>query len=63
MDMVRSMLSYFSLPLSLWMESLKIVMYLLNWVPNKAIPETPFEIWTKRKAPAFMGIPNRSKNL
>jgi transposase InsO family protein len=41
MDMVRSMLSNSSLPISLWMEALKTVVYLLNRVPSKAVPKTP----------------------
>lgn len=49
MDMVRSMLSNSSLPISLWMEALKITIYLLNRVPSKAVPKTPFELWTGRK--------------
>jgi hypothetical protein len=49
MDMVRSMLSNSTLPLSLWMYALKTAIYLLNWVPSKAIPKTPFELWTRRK--------------
>jgi hypothetical protein len=49
MDMVRSMLSNSSLPISLWMEALKTAVYLLNRVPSKAIPKTPFELWTGRK--------------
>jgi transposase InsO family protein len=49
MDMVRSMLSNFSLPISLWMEALKTAVYLLNKVPSKAVPKTPFELWTGRK--------------
>jgi len=48
-DMVRSMLSNSSLPVSLWMYALKIVMYLLNRVPNKAVQKTHFELWTGRK--------------
>ena len=44
MDMLRSMLSYSSLPLSLWMYALKINMYLLNRVPSKAVPKKPFEL-------------------
>jgi transposase InsO family protein len=39
MDMVRSMLSNFTLPLSLWMYAFKIVVYLLNQVPSKAVPK------------------------
>ena len=49
MDMVRSMLSYSSLPSFLWVEALKTAMYLLNRVPSKAVPKTPFELWTGRK--------------
>jgi len=48
MDMARSMLSNSSLPVSLWMYALKTSMYLLNRVPSKAVPETPFELWTDR---------------
>ena len=49
MDMVRSMMSNSSLPKSLWMYALKTSMYLLNRVPTKAVPKTPFELWTNRK--------------
>jgi hypothetical protein len=48
-DIVRSMLSNSSLPISLWIEALKTAIYLLNRVPSKAIPKTPFELWTGRK--------------
>ena len=46
MDMVRSMLSYNTIPLSLWMQALKTAAYLLNWVPSKTVSTTPFELWT-----------------
>jgi hypothetical protein len=49
MDMVRSMLSYSTLPISLWMEALKIAVHILNRVPSKSVPKTPYEIWTDRK--------------
>ena len=49
MDMVRSMLSNSSLPISLWMEALKTAIYLLNRVPTKTVPKTPFKMWTGRK--------------
>jgi hypothetical protein len=45
MDMVRRMLSNSELPLFLWSEALKTVVYVLNQVPSKAIPKTPFELW------------------
>jgi len=47
--MVRSMLSHNNVPKSLWMYSLKTDVYLLNRVPSKAVPKTPFELWTGRK--------------
>ena len=49
MEMVRSMMSYSSVPISLWGEALKTAMYILNKVPSKAVPKTPFELWTGRK--------------
>ncbi|KAL4380068.1 hypothetical protein GQ457_02G020870 [Hibiscus cannabinus] len=45
MDMVRSMLSGSKLPKSLWVEALKTAVYILNLVPTKAIPKTPFELF------------------
>jgi hypothetical protein len=38
MDMVRSMLSYSTLPISLWMEALKTAVHILNRVPSKSVP-------------------------
>jgi hypothetical protein len=49
MDMVRSMLSYSDLLVKLWMEALKIVMHILNRVPSKSVPKSPYELWTGRK--------------
>jgi hypothetical protein len=49
MDMVRSMLSYSSLPVGLWMEALKTATHILNRVPSKSVPKTPYELWTGRK--------------
>jgi hypothetical protein len=48
MDMVRSMISYYMLPVSLWMEALKTAIYILNGVPSKSVPKTPYELWTGR---------------
>ena len=47
--MVRSMLSHSTLPINLWMEVLKTACHVLNKVPNKSVPKTPYEIWTGRK--------------
>jgi transposase InsO family protein len=49
MNMVRSMLSYSTLPVSLWMEALKTAVHILNRVPSKSVPKTPYEMWTGRK--------------
>ena len=45
LDMVRSMLSNSKLPRFLWTEALKTVVYILNRVPTKVVPNTPFELW------------------
>jgi hypothetical protein len=49
MNMVRSMLSYSDLPVKLLMEALTIAVHILNWVPNKYVLKTPYELWTGRK--------------
>ena len=49
MDMVRSMMSRTKLPQSLWGEALQTTMYILNRVPSKSVPKTPFELWTNRQ--------------
>ena len=49
MEMVRSMISRTNLPSFLWGEALKTALYILNRVPTKAVPLTPFELWTGRK--------------
>ena len=49
LDMVRSMLSYSSLIVLVWGYDLETIIYLLNRVPSKSIPKTPYEIlkWVK----------------
>ena len=49
MDMIRSMMSYSTLPINLWMEALKTAIYILNRVPSKSVPKTPYELWTGRE--------------
>ena len=49
MDMVRSMMIYSTLPINLWMETLKTAIYILNRVPSKSVPKTPYELWTGRE--------------
>ncbi|GKA64215.1 putative zinc finger, CCHC-type containing protein [Tanacetum coccineum] len=50
MDMVRSMLANSNLPEFLWTEALKTAVHILNRVPSKSVPKTPYEIWTGRKS-------------
>ena len=49
LDMVRSMMSYSSLPISFWGYSLQTAVYILNVVPSKSIPQTPLELWNGYK--------------
>ncbi|GJS65663.1 putative RNA-directed DNA polymerase [Tanacetum coccineum] len=49
MDMVRSTLANSNLREFLWPEALKTAVHILNRVPFKSVPKTPYEIWTGRK--------------
>ncbi|KAI3703897.1 hypothetical protein L1987_74093 [Smallanthus sonchifolius] len=49
MNMVRSMLANSGLPSFLWTEALKAAVHILNRVPSKSVPKTPYELWTGRK--------------
>ena len=49
LDMVRSMMSYSSLPISFWGYSLQTVVYILNVVQSKSIQKTPLELWNGYK--------------
>ena len=48
-DMVQSMLSNSNLPKFLWTDALKTAMYIINRVPTKVVPKTPFELWKNWK--------------
>ena len=43
------MISYSTLPKSLWGEAFKTVVYILNRVPSKVVAKTPYELWTGKK--------------
>ena len=47
--MVRSMLSYSSLPISFWEYALENATYILNLIPSKLVSKTPTELWNGRK--------------
>ena len=49
LEMVRSMMSYSTLPVSFWGYALNTAMHLLNLVPSKSVPKTPVELWNGRK--------------
>ena len=50
LDMVRSMLSYSSLPISFWGFALETATYLLNLILSKSVSKTPIELWNGRKS-------------
>ena len=49
MDMVRLMISHARLPQYLWGEALNTAQYILNRVPSKSVPKTPYELWIGAK--------------
>ncbi|XP_073057004.1 uncharacterized protein [Primulina eburnea] len=49
LDMVTSMMSYSSLPISFWGYAIETAAYILNAVPSKSIHKTPLELWNERK--------------
>ena len=49
LDMVRCMLIHSSLPDFLWGKTLRIAAYILNQVPSKSVPKTPYELWSRKK--------------
>ena len=46
LDMVRSMMSRVSLPISFWGYALETAAHILNLVPTKKVTKTPHEMWT-----------------
>ena len=49
LDMVTSMISYSSLPVSFWGYAIKTAIDILNVVPSKSVSKTPLELWNSRK--------------
>ncbi|KAL0373355.1 UNVERIFIED_CONTAM: Copia protein [Sesamum radiatum] len=47
--MARSMMAQANLPISLWRDVILTASYILNRVPSKSIPTTPYELWHGRK--------------
>ena len=49
LEMVRPMMAQANLPISFWGDALLIAAYILNHVPSKLVPTTPYELWTGTK--------------
>ena len=49
LDMVRSLLIHSEIPTSFWGYALETAIYVLNRVPTKSVPKTPYELWTGKK--------------
>ena len=49
MEMVRCMMAHSTLPEFLWGDALKIAAYVLNQVPSKSVPKTPYELMYGKK--------------
>ena len=67
LDMVRSMLSYSSLPMLFWGYALETATYLLNLVPSKSVSKTPTELCNGRKPSLnhihIWGAPAKEQNI
>ncbi|KAL0286174.1 UNVERIFIED_CONTAM: Copia protein [Sesamum calycinum] len=49
LEMARSMMAQANLPISFWGDAILTAAYILNRVPSKSIPSTPYELWHGRK--------------
>ena len=49
LEMVRSMMAQANLPISFWGDALMVATYILNKVPYKSVPSTPYELWSSKK--------------
>ena len=49
LEMVRSMMAQANLPITFWGDALLTATFILNRVPSKSVPTTPYELWTNRK--------------
>ena len=56
LDMVHSMMSISELSMSFWGHALETIVYLLNRIPTKSVPNTPYELWTGKKPSLNQGL-------
>ena len=47
--MVKSVMAQANLPISFWGDALSTAAYVLNRVPSKSVPSTPYELWNGNK--------------
>ena len=45
LDMVRSIMVQANLSISFWGDALMTTTYILNRIPSKSVPSTPYEVW------------------
>jgi hypothetical protein len=49
LEMVRSIMAQANLPISYWGDAILTAAYILNLVPSKLVPSTPYELWIGKK--------------
>ena len=49
LEMVRSIMAQANLPISYWGDAILTAVYILNRMPSKSVPSTPYELWTGKK--------------
>jgi transposase InsO family protein len=49
LEMVRSIMAQANLPISYWGDAILTAAYILNRVPSKSVPSTPYELWIGKK--------------
>ena len=49
LDMIQSMMSHTTLPISFWGYALETAIHILNRVPSKSVDTAPYEIWRGKK--------------
>ncbi|KAL0396346.1 UNVERIFIED_CONTAM: Copia protein [Sesamum calycinum] len=49
LEMARSMMVQANIPISFWGDAILTASYILNRVPSKSVPSTPYELWHGRK--------------
>ena len=48
-EIIRTMISYSTSPVSMWGETLKTIVHILNKISTKSVKKIPYELWTNKK--------------